>query len=62
MTDLPPGQSTHGSKWTLRKWHSKRARWGIEVRKRPRLAHSQMRLHLGRCHITLGKEWRGIPR
>lgn len=40
-------------KWTVSPWHSARSFWGIEVLRRPRLRHSQIRVHLGRRHLTL---------
>lgn len=40
-------------RWTVSRWTSRAPRWGVEIRKRPRLRHSQIRLHLGRRHWTL---------
>lgn len=45
--------------WTICAWRSQRARWGVEIRRRPLIAHSQVRVHLGRRHWTLRKIWTG---
>lgn len=40
-------------RWTISRWTSQRPRWGLEIRKRSRLRHSQIRVHAGRHHWTL---------
>jgi hypothetical protein len=48
-------------RWILSPWRSRKARWGLEVRRRPRRRHSQIRVHLGRHHLTLMAVARSAP-
>lgn len=45
--------------WIVSPWIAKRPEWGVEVRRRPQLRHSQIRLALGRRRYTLMNVARG---
>jgi hypothetical protein len=50
---LPRPTVRVGWRWRIKPWRSARPSWGLEVLRRPRFKHSQVRLHLGRWHLTL---------
>lgn len=55
MADVPLSRpSTRaGWRWRVKPWRSKNPTWGIEIKRRQMLKHSQIRVHLGRRHLTL---------
>lgn len=45
--------------WRIVPWFSARSSWGVDLRLREPRSHSQLRVHLGRRHLTLQKVWEG---